>query len=39
VLTDSGESECYEETLQVKDKVKWGLAMDDEMESLMENQT
>jgi len=39
LLTESGEPGCYEEALQVKDKVKWELAMDDEMESLMKNQT
>jgi len=38
-LIDSSELEYYEEALQVKDKIKWKLAMDDEMESLMKNQT
>ena len=38
LLTDSVELEYYEEALQVEDKVKWELAMDDEMESLMKNQ-
>jgi len=38
-LTDNGESECYKKALQVEDKVKWELAIDDEMESLMKNQT
>ena len=39
MLTNSGEPECYKEALQVKAKDKWELAMDDEMESLMKNQT
>jgi len=39
LLTDSGEPEFYEEALQVEDKVKWEFAMDDKIESLMENQT
>jgi len=39
LLTDSAESECYEEALQVEDKVKLELTMDDEMESLIKNQT
>ena len=38
-MTDSGEPECYEKALQVEDKVKWKIAMNDEMESLMKNQT
>jgi len=38
LLTNSGESECYEEALQVKAKAKWELAMDDEIGSLIENQ-
>jgi len=39
LFTDSGEPKCYEEVLPVKEKVKWGLIMDDEMESLMKNKT
>jgi len=39
LLTDSGEPGCYEEALQVEAKDKWELAMDNEMESLMKNQT
>ena len=39
LLTDNGEPECYEETLQVEGKNKWKLAMDDEIECLMKNQT
>ena len=38
LLTNSGESECYDEALQVKIKDKWELAMDNEIASLMENQ-
>ena len=38
LLTDSAESECYEEDLHVEAKDKWKRAMDDEMESLMKNQ-
>jgi len=39
LLTDSDEPECYEEALQVEAKDKWELAMDEEIESLMKNQT
>ena len=39
LLTDSGEPKCYEKALQVEDKVRRELAIDDEMESLMKNQT
>ncbi|KAL5777409.1 hypothetical protein ACOSP7_010335 [Xanthoceras sorbifolium] len=39
LLTDSGEPECYDETMQVEDSVKWESAMRDEMDSLMSNQT
>jgi len=39
LLTDSGDLECYEEALQVEAKDKWELAMDDEIKSLMKNQT
>ena len=38
LLTNSGESECYEEALQGKSKAKCELAMDNEIVSLMENQ-
>jgi len=38
LLTDSGESECYEEALQMKVKAEWELVMGDEIASLMENQ-
>ena len=39
LLTNIGELESYEEALQAEAKDKWELAMDDEMESLMKNQT
>jgi len=39
LLTNSGELECYEEALQVEAKDKWELTMNDEIESLMKNQT
>ena len=39
LLTDSGELECYEEAMQVKTKKKWELAMKEEMDSLIHNQT
>jgi len=39
LLANRGKPECYEEALQVKDKVKWELSIDDEIESLMKNQT
>jgi len=38
-LTDSGEPECYEEAMQVESRKKWELAMEEEMDSLMHNQT
>ena len=39
LLTDGGESECYEEALQYENSSKWELAMKDEMDSLLGNQT
>ena len=39
MLTDGGELECYDETLQDKNSSKWELAMKDEMDSLLRNQT
>ena len=39
LLTDGGEPECYDETLQDKHSSKWELAMKDEMDSLLGNQT
>ena len=39
LLTDSGEPECYEEAMQVESRKKWEQAMEEEMDSLMHNQT
>ena len=39
LLTDDGESECYDEALQDENSSKWELAMKDEMDSLLGNQT
>ena len=39
LLTDGGELECYNETLQDENLSKWELAMNDEMDSLLGNQT
>ena len=39
LLIDFGELECYEETMQVETMKKWDLAMEEEMDSLMHNQT
>ena len=39
LLSDSGESECYDQVMQVEDSVKWEFAMKNEMNSLMSNQT
>ena len=39
LLTDGGESECYDEVLQDENSSKWELAMKDEMDSLLGNQT
>jgi len=38
-LTDSCEPECYEEEMQVESRKKWELAMEEEMDSLIHNQT
>jgi len=38
-LIDYGEPECYEEATQVESMKKWELAMEEEMDSLMHNQT
>jgi len=38
-LNDSGETECYEEVMRVESRKKWGVAMEEEMDSLMHNQT
>ena len=39
LLTDFGERECYEESMQVESRKKWELAMEEEMDFLMHNQT
>ena len=39
LLTDGGEPECYDEALQDKNSSKWELAMKNEMDSLLGNQT
>lgn len=39
LLTDGGEPECYDEALQDENSSKWELAMKDDMDSLLGNQT
>jgi len=39
LLTDGSEPETYDEALQVENSTKWELAMKDEMDSVMTNQT
>ena len=39
LLTNGGESECYDEALQDENSSKWELTMKDEMNSLLGNQT
>ena len=39
LLTNDGEPECYDEALQDENSSKWELAMKDEMNSLLGNQT
>ena len=39
MLTDGGELECYDEALKDENSSKWKLAMKDEMDSLLGNQT
>ena len=39
LLTNDGEPECYDEALQDENSSKWELAMKDEMDSLLGNQT
>ena len=39
LLTDGGEPKCYDEVLQDENSSKWELAMKDEMDSLLGNQT
>ena len=38
LLTDGGESKCYDEALQNENSSKWKLTMKDEMDSLLGNQ-
>jgi hypothetical protein len=38
-LIDYGETECYEEAMQLDTKNKWEKGMKDEMDSLVNNQT
>ena len=38
-MTDSGEPEYYEEEMQVETRKKWEKGMDEEMDSLVRNQT
>ena len=38
-MTDGGESECYDEALKDENSNNWELAMKDEMDSLLGNQT
>ena len=39
LLTDEGELESFDEALQVEDSIKWEQAMDDEIRSLVKNDT
>ena len=39
LLTDSGEPESYDEAMQVDTKQKWEQGMEEEMDSLVKNQT
>lgn len=39
LLTDGGEHETYDEALQVQNSTKWELAIKNETDSLMTNQT
>ncbi|RVW13214.1 Retrovirus-related Pol polyprotein from transposon TNT 1-94 [Vitis vinifera] len=39
LLTNGGEPECYDEALQDENSSKWELAMKDEMDTLLGNQT
>ena len=38
-MTDSGDPECFEEAMQVETRKKWEQGMDEEMDSLVRNQT
>ncbi|GAA0155869.1 hypothetical protein LIER_13497 [Lithospermum erythrorhizon] len=39
LFTDEGEPICYQEAIQVEDKLEWISAMEDEINSLMKNKT
>ena len=39
LMTDSSEPECYEEAMQVETRKKWEQGMNEEMVSLVRNQT
>ena len=39
LITYFGEPECYEEAMQVETRKKWEKGMDEEMDSLVRNQT
>ena len=39
LMTDSGEPECFEEAMQVETIIKWEQGMDEEIDSLVRNQT
>ena len=39
LMTDSGEPKCYEEAMKVETIGKWEQGMDEEMDSLVRNQT
>ena len=38
-MTDSGEPKCYEEAMRVENRKKWDQGMNEEMDSLVRNQT
>ena len=38
-MTDFGERKCYEEAMQVETRKKWEKDMNEEMDSLVRNQT
>ena len=38
-MTDSSEPECYEEVMQVETRNKWEQDMNEEIDSLVRNQT
>ena len=39
LMIDSSEPECYEEAMQVETRKKWEYGMNEEMDSLVRNQT